>query len=294
MNGKSEEPMSVSGEQNPLSNLAVIVPVWNEEFLLPAKLKDLQRIDPGLIIFTEGCFDDQFPATSTDNSRHLIESFRERSATKVVILDAQRQPKFRNILSLYSAGECLRYRPMLFERAVGLKTTGYRSNQASTLNLACRLAKENGMTHVFINDVDEFLSNAALAQIRKEGLQEKTLIFSEVTTYGYPPRFLDRYYSGVLKTWNGIYPLSNKFFLIPTREPRFFKSAIRGSQSVEKSGFIESESIFHLKNLEPKREALSYKVGKRREPRSDQMKSVALPDMYRAEIEGILVDIFSE
>ena len=286
--------MSVSGEQNPLSNLAVIVPVWNEEFLLPAKLKDLQRIDPGMVIFTEGCFDDNFPASSTDNSRGLIESFRKKSATKVVILDAQRLSKFRNVSKLYSVGSSLRYHPMFLERLVGLRTTVYRSNQASTLNLACSLAKENGMTHVFINDVDEFLSNAALAQIRAEGLQEKSMIFSEVTTYGYPPRLLEKYYSGVLKTWNGIYPLSSKFFLIPTREPRFFKSATRGSQSVEKSGFIEYESIFHLKNLEPEREALSYKVGKRRQPKPVQIESSTLPDMHREEIEGILNGIFSE
>lgn len=276
--------------KNNLDRLAVIIPVWNESFLLPAKLQDVIRLKPGLVVFTEGCFDDHFPPRSTDNTIEILEKFREKADFEVVILQAVRQSKFQSILKLYNCGSQMRALPMFFERLLGIRNSKYRSNQASTLNLARRIAEDKGMTHIFINDVDEFLSNDALECLMRNGLGDKSMVFEETTTFGFPPKWLPAYYEGVTKTWNGIYPL-NKLFFVPTREPRFVSGGMKISESLEDRGFTSCGEIFHIKNLDPRREALSYQVGQRKSPGSSRLIESALPTYKEAEIRKILHDV---
>ena len=193
-----------SKHKNPLGNLAVVVPVWNEEFLLPAKLRDLERMKPGLVIFTEGCFDSNYPLKSTDRSRDILEKFRSESKLSIEIIDAIRQSKWRSFLRCFETDVKIRQSIMLLERIIGLRNSSYRSNQASTLNTACLFAKSMGMSHVFINDVDEYLSSSALSDIKSKGLSEKSVFFTEVKTFGLPPRWLAKHSAQGPKTWNGI------------------------------------------------------------------------------------------
>lgn len=273
---------------NPLRNLAIVVPVWNEEFMLPAKLKDLDRINPGMVIFTEGCFDASFPANSNDRSREMLEVFKKTTKFQVEIIDAVRQSRLKSILAMYQSGYRIKRSLMIFERLVGLINSTYRSNQASTLNIACTMAKRRGMSHVFINDVDEYLSNSVLKTIRDAGLRDKSVLFQEIKTRGLPPQWLNREYPGKLKNWNGIYPLTDDFFLIPTREPRFFSSSLRSSSPVEEEGYELQEPIFHIKFLDSERTALSYAVGGRKPPDFGTLETVPLPEEYANEISQIL------
>lgn len=248
--------------------LLLLAAFWNERDWIEPALAQIDAIDPDEIIISDGSFDPNYPASSDDGTRELIEAWRlERRNARVV--SPIRRTRFQHIKDQYrfsiegKLNPIARYR--IFHRALRVNT--YRLNQAATFASMARISKiwRPGnwcMTY----DADQFYSDSQIEIFKNLCKIDEpvTQITGSEVTYFKDFCHVTRNYEK--RKWNNFpFKIKGQNVVLPTRHFMYqLDQKILAPHELN----CHYTGIYHHYKFRPnsQRDQLTYKVGDRQPP----------------------------
>lgn len=270
-----------------MPKLILMAAVWNEADILPFWIRQIEAIQPDIVIISEGCFDLTQPAKSTDGSDRIIADWKESSKLDIRIIQPTRKRRISLLLDYILCRNIIyknlgTYFANIFAVFRRMHLNHYRHNQAMTFARMLRTGvSEVGTDAWFMtSDCDQFYSKYFVAHYRNwldqdidylSGSEHTFLLDTSRYSCDYEPR---RFNNLPIRFKPGVAVLPTRHFT--TRE-RLFLTEICSQPSAK---FIDSGSYYHFKILSRQRARIAYSVGGRREPTVNENELVTIDEWY--------------
>lgn len=260
------------------AGLVVLGAFWNDEAMLRRSMKEVEKLNPDLVLLAEGCFDHKKSSESTDATRQIMEEWA-RSDHRIKVWPVVRRPRwrhFQNDLAQFlngGFGSGVGSLPLLIRR---LTHSLYRLNQAATFNfLLQEAAKQKEIFWFMTYDADEFFDEPALESIRdiRTVGDYDLLTTREVVFWGSQQNLAPWYPTIPFRTWNVPFRFKTGMRFLLTRELYQLDNEGRMKKAWLKARIAFIGATIHLKT-DKARILEGLELGDRKKPSSSRTREI--------------------
>lgn len=259
-----------------MSNKIVLLGTyWNESEWVGRSLRQIEAINPDVVILCDGCFDERKENRSTDGTASVLRLFCDNKPGRY-LFKAVRQGRLASGFELFKAGfRGIFSLPYFYWVLRHLCFTNkYRLNQAVTFQRMLRsAAKVVGDNFWFLTlDADQFYSDELVSMLRRK-LADVPDRISLLTAQEYTFNEGFNYFSTSYekRTWNNMpHRYSNSTKILPTRDI-VIASILSIKHYHRVCDKLDVGHYFHYKFRNDKsREAEGYSLGDRKPPEAER------------------------
>ena len=267
-----------------MTKLILLATYWNESEWIESSLKQIEALNPDLVILCDGCFDPSIKNYSTDITREKLKEY-VNNHNNSILFEAVRKPKLSGLSYILRRGLSKKVSFSLFYLVFKhlLRTNVYRVNQAVTFNMMLDEAisivsesnKANDDIWFMTIDADQFYSDEMIEKVANRTIfnTKSSLITAKELTFNESFSSLNDEYE--LRVWNN---MPHKFYdytlILPTRDISYIER-FKVSKYFESLPTISAGNYYHYKfRSDMKRYNDGYNLGDRKQPAGNRSKDI--------------------